>query len=172
MITLRCISATKVRRNRHRLGCSYRGRLSASENGYILGTRPSRHLRVQVPFNGLITDACASLDGLPKTTLVKTAVRNKRLCRRRSLSVALGRSRSLSELRPPTSNLSATTNNKTRETQDAPCGEELLRERYRLSTAEAKEEGFAGFADGRPPWGGEEEELVCGGYKTHQAVVW
>eukprot|EP00903_Cladosiphon_okamuranus_P007954 g7678.t1 len=52
----------------------------------------------------------------------------------------------------------------------APCGEELLRERYRLSTAETKEEGIVGFADGRPPWGGEEEELVCGGYKTRKAA--
>lgn len=51
--------------------------------------------------------------------------------------------------------------------QKAPCGEKLLRERYRLSTAEAKEEAVTGSSGGRPPWGGEEEELVCGGgYKT------
>ncbi|CAM9726556.1 unnamed protein product, partial [Pylaiella littoralis] len=49
----------------------------------------------------------------------------------------------------------------------APCGEKLLRERYRLSTAEAKEEAVTGSSGGRPPWGGEEEELVCGGgHKT------
>lgn len=55
--------------------------------------------------------------------------------------------------------------------QNAPCGEELLRERYRLSTAEAKEEAITGFSDGRPPWGGEEEELICGGYKTRKATA-
>ncbi|CAM9846661.1 unnamed protein product [Scytosiphon promiscuus] len=48
---------------------------------------------------------------------------------------------------------------------NAPCGEELLRERYRLSTAEAKE-GCAFASLGGVPWGGDEEELVCGGYKT------
>ena len=43
--------------------------------------------------------------------------------------------------------------------QNAPCGEELLRLRYRLSTAEAKEEAVASGTS----WGGDEEELVCGG---------
>ncbi|CBJ48689.1 conserved unknown protein [Ectocarpus siliculosus] len=48
---------------------------------------------------------------------------------------------------------------------NAPCGEKLLRERYRLSTAEAKEEAIA-CSSGGAPWGGEEEELVCGGIRT------
>ncbi|CAN0247848.1 unnamed protein product [Ectocarpus fasciculatus] len=48
---------------------------------------------------------------------------------------------------------------------NAPCGENLLRERYRLSTAEAKEEAIA-CSSGGAPWGGEEEELVCGGIRT------
>ncbi|CAM9398268.1 unnamed protein product [Ectocarpus sp. 8 AP-2014] len=48
---------------------------------------------------------------------------------------------------------------------NAPCGERLLRERYRLSTAEAKEEAIA-CSSGGAPWGGEEEELVCGGMRT------
>lgn len=39
-----------------------------------------------------------------------------------------------------------------------PRGEELLRQHYRLSTAEAKEEAI-GCGTG---WGGDEEELVCG----------
>eukprot|EP00904_Undaria_pinnatifida_P000808 jgi/Undpi1/10728/HiC_scaffold_29.g13176.m1 len=46
-----------------------------------------------------------------------------------------------------------------RDMENAPCGEELLRQRYRLSTAEAKEEILASGTS----WGGEEEELVCGG---------
>ncbi|CAM9617614.1 unnamed protein product [Ectocarpus sp. 4 AP-2014] len=48
---------------------------------------------------------------------------------------------------------------------NAPCGEKLLRERYRLSTAEAKEEAIA-CSSGGAAWGGEEEELVCGGIRT------
>ncbi|CAM9136319.1 unnamed protein product [Ectocarpus sp. 12 AP-2014] len=48
---------------------------------------------------------------------------------------------------------------------NAPCGEKLLRERYRLSTAEAKEEAIA-CSSGGATWGGEEEELVCGGIRT------
>ncbi|CAM9442039.1 unnamed protein product, partial [Hapterophycus canaliculatus] len=51
----------------------------------------------------------------------------------------------------------------------APCGEELLRERYRLSTAEAKEECVSASLGGTP-WGGDEEELVCGGYKAKRST--
>lgn len=42
--------------------------------------------------------------------------------------------------------------------QKAPCGEELLRQRYHLSTAEAKHEAI--WSDGAR--GGDEEELICG----------
>lgn len=44
--------------------------------------------------------------------------------------------------------------------QNTPYGEELLRQRYRLSTAEVQEDATGA----RLPWGGEEEELICGGY--------
>lgn len=42
--------------------------------------------------------------------------------------------------------------------QNAPHGEELLRQRYLLSTADAKEQACS-LGDA---WGGDEEELVCG----------